>query len=258
MDIARYLDRIGYTGDTSPSLTTLAALQKAHALAIPFESLDIHLGRKIRLDIPRIFEKVMEDRRGGFCYELNGLFHELLLTLGFDLVRISARVYNAEKDAYGPEFDHLTNLVTLEGQSYLTDVGFGDFAITPIPFQVNELYTDPWGTWRITEPEPDQFFLHKQIPEGWLPKYRFTRTHRAYLDFQTMCNYQQYDPNSHFRSKKVITLPTEQGRITLSSQTLKITEQGEATETPVENDDHFERLLLEYFGISLTFPRGKK
>src|SRR5689334_17036776 len=107
LDIPTYLQRIAYRGSLQPTAATLRALHQAHMLAVPFENLDIHLGRPLLLDRPALFEKIVARRRGGFCYELNGLFAALLQALGFDVTMLSARVARTQ-GGFGPEFDHLT------------------------------------------------------------------------------------------------------------------------------------------------------
>src|SRR5690242_9417454 len=110
MDIAAYLQRIGYSGSRVPSADALRALHVAHLQAVPFENLDIHLRRPISLDPERLFQKIVLERRGGFCYELNGLFAALLRALGFQVTYLSASDAHAD-GGYGPPFDHLALLV---------------------------------------------------------------------------------------------------------------------------------------------------
>jgi N-hydroxyarylamine O-acetyltransferase len=108
-----YLQRINYDGALAPTAETLCQLQVAHLHAVPFENLSIHLGEPIVLEDEALFRKIVERRRGGFCYELNGLFSALLRALGFDVVRLSAGVAKAEV-GFGPEFDHMALMVWLE------------------------------------------------------------------------------------------------------------------------------------------------
>src|SRR4051812_21511122 len=110
-----YLARIGYAGSLAPTIETLRALHRAHLHAVPFENLDIHLGRPIKLDRGAFFRKIVGERRGGFCYELNGLFADLLAFLDFDVSLLSARVAR-EAGGFGPEFDHLAVLVHAGGR----------------------------------------------------------------------------------------------------------------------------------------------
>lgn len=122
VDSARYLERINYHGSREPILPNLQALHEAHMLAMPFEDLDIPLGRAIVLNEAFLWTKIVEHHRGGFCYELNGLFALLLRTLGFQVDMLSAAAARST-GGFGPDFDHLTLLVHLE-QDWLADVGF--------------------------------------------------------------------------------------------------------------------------------------
>ena len=117
LDLPAYLERIDYRGPTAPAAGTLRALHRAHMFAVPFENLDIHLGRTILCDVDRFLEKIVNRRRGGFCYELNGAFAALLTALGFEVTLLSARV--ARPDAsFGPEFDHLALRVSCSGRHW--------------------------------------------------------------------------------------------------------------------------------------------
>ncbi|HEY2737608.1 MAG TPA: arylamine N-acetyltransferase, partial [Thermoanaerobaculia bacterium] len=130
MDVAAYLQRIRYRGLTAPDAETLQQLHEAHLLAVPFENLSIHRGEPIELAEEALFEKVVVRRRGGFCYELNGLFAALLRSLGFEVTMLSAGVLRANGD-FSPEFDHMALLVNHE-ERWLVDVGFGDLFRQPL------------------------------------------------------------------------------------------------------------------------------
>lgn len=113
LNVPAYLARIGYTGPPSPDAETLRRLHRAHLLSVPFENLDIGLKRRIVCDAEASIRKIVEQGRGGFCYELNGAFAELLAQLGFRVTLLSARVVKRD-GGYGPEFDHLTLRLELE------------------------------------------------------------------------------------------------------------------------------------------------
>ncbi len=133
LNVSAYLDRIGYLGQIDPSAETLRGLHLAHMLAVPFENLDIHLGRLIPCDEARFLHKIIDERRGGFCYELNGAFAALLRALGFKVTLLSARVTLPDGSGAGPEFDHLTLRVDVhEDEPWLADVGFGDNFLEPL------------------------------------------------------------------------------------------------------------------------------
>ena len=135
MEINTYLERIGYSGSREPTVETLRQLHRVHMLSVPFENLDIHLGYPIGLSLPSFFDKIVRRRRGGFCYELNGLFGWLLEQLGFKVVMLSVRVFNGTQP--GPEFDHLILLIKLE-ENLIADVGFGDSFLEPLLLDTSE------------------------------------------------------------------------------------------------------------------------
>jgi len=141
LDVKAYLDRIAYRGSTAPNSETLRALHRAHLLAVPFENLDIALGRRIAMDLDAFVRKVVERRRGGFCYELNGAFAALLRALEFKVTLLSARVVG-EGGRESPEFDHLCLRVELE-ESWLADVGFGELFLEPLRLHSKVGQTDP-------------------------------------------------------------------------------------------------------------------
>src|SRR5262245_26694734 len=130
MDIEAYLKRIDYRGARTPTAETLRALHVAHLRTVPFENLSIHTGEPIVLEDEALFVKIVERRRGGFCYEANGLFAALLRALGFNVTMLSAGVANPE-EGFGPDFDHMALMVTLD-ERWLVDVGFGDSFREPL------------------------------------------------------------------------------------------------------------------------------
>src|SRR5256714_14530740 len=128
--IDEYLARIGYAGPRDPTPEVLRALHERHLLSVPFENLDIHLGREIVTDEQRIVDKVVAERRGGFCYELNGAFAALLRALGFDVTMLSARVPRPDGTT-SPEFDPMTLLVRTDGERWLAGSGFRQCSLPP-------------------------------------------------------------------------------------------------------------------------------
>ncbi len=249
LDVTSYLARIAYTGPTSPTADALRALQHAHLLAVPFENLDIALGRKIVVDEDVTVRKVVELRRGGFCYELNGAFAALLRALGFHVTLLSARV--SRKDGgEGPEFDHLTLRVDLD-EPWLADVGFGESFLEPLHLQPGLEQSDPAGTFRIVE-SGDRLHLEKVEPEGrWKRQYSFTLQPRRLADFAGMCHYHQTSPESSFTQNRVCTLATPDGRITLSELKLILTCNGQREETVLDSEDQRVEVLRDHFGIIL-------
>lgn len=246
-----YLRRINYTGELSPTLEILNALQRTHLLHVPFENLDIHMNRPIELDISKFFEKIVVKRRGGFCYELNGLFFELLRSLGFAVRRISARVYD-ENEGFGEEFDHMVILTEIEHSSYLTDVGFGEFAFHPLKMEINTTQHDECGNFMIEKHDENYFLVSKKEGHFWRPQYLFTTTGRNLHEYRKMCEFHQTSPRSHFTQNKMCSLPTQYGRITLSGNELKIRSKRTTKTKTIQNEEEFNECLRRYFDIKIN------
>ncbi len=258
MDIGPYLRRIAYAGSVEPSLETLRALHYAHLLAVPFENLDIHWGIPIVLDEARLFDKIVNRRRGGFCFELNGLFAALLRELGFRVSLLSGRVPIAENQT-GPEFDHLTLRVELD-ISWLADVGFGESFIEPLPLLPNAQQLQRWayyaidehdGRWRVLRyaPEPGTVSAPASTAPEWRMLYDLTMTPRTLRDFEPMCQHHQTSPESHFTRRRIVSRLTPTGRITLTDNRLVLTEGTQKTEFTLADAASYEGALRKHFGI---------
>ncbi len=245
----KYLERIGIKKVGNPSLEFLSELQLAHLYSVPFEDLDIPDRDRIILNIERIYSKIVPTKRGGFCYELNGLFHWLLTNLGFKVDILSARVYNHQKQELGPKFDHMTLLVHLD-KDYLVDVGFGDSFRQPIEMPDGER-TDISGRYKIFQTDGNVYELKRFEENEWQLQYSFTTMPRELTDYSEMCDFQQDSPASHFRTRMKCTIATPTGRITLSDNSLTITENGEKRRIEITSSGQFFQLLFEYFDINL-------
>ena len=248
MDIAAYLRRIAYHGPVVPTAATLRALHVAHLRAVPFENLSIHLGEPIVLNDQALFEKIVVRRRGGFCYELNGLFASLLRALGFDVTMLSAGVMS-ESGRFGPEFDHMTLLVRLE-EPWLADVGFGDSFVEPLRLQAGDWQMQAGGRWRLTVDGPQWVLSRAGSADEPVPKYRFTLTPHTYADYEAMCQFHQTSPESHFTRQRICTVATSEGRVTLAGMRLLTTQGSLKEERAVDVDEHA-TLLRDLFGIAL-------
>lgn len=248
MDIQAYLDRIGYRGPLDPTAETLRALQVAHLRTVPFENLSIHAGQPIVLDDESLFDKVVVRRRGGFCYELNGLFAALLRALGFRVTRLSARVARAD-GTFGPDFDHMALLVDLE-ERWLADVGFGDSFRDPLRLDERGEQPEPPRAFRIDE-DGDRLLLQRRdgAGESWQPQYRFTLQAYEYPEYAGMCHFHQTSPESHFTRQTVCSLATPDGRVTLSGMKLITTRNGEKQERVLASEEERAVLLRELFGV---------
>jgi len=248
MDVSAYLDRIDYRGPLNPDLATLTALHVAHLRSVPFENLSIHAGEPIVLNDEALFDKIVRRRRGGFCYELNGLFSALLRSLGFKVGMLSAQV--AKNDGgFSADFDHMALVVNLE-QEWLADVGFGDSFIEPLPIDTNQSQIQAKRTFRIDR-DGDYLVMLRTEPgsDVWEPQYRFTRRTYQYADYDDQCRYHQTSPESHFTQNRICSMVTERGRISVSDTRFIVSEEGLRRERAVTGQQDYQQLLREHFGI---------
>lgn len=251
MDTNAYLHRINHRGSLEPAAETLRALQLAHLRAVPFENLSIHAGQPIVLTDDALFEKIVRRRRGGFCYELNGLFAALLRALGFKVDMLSAQVADAE-GGFGPDFDHMTLLVTLD-QRWLADVGFGDSFREPLLLDVEEEQPQGERCYKIVSAESHRTLKQQENGGAWQDQYRFTLQPYNYADYAAMCRYHQTSPQSHFTRGRVCTLATNDGRITLSEMRLITSTLGqERQEQTLTTAEEYDLALRETFGIVMA------
>lgn len=257
MNVREYLSRIGIDmADVAANVDSLRRLQRKHLLSVPFENLDIHWKLPIVLDTAKFYEKIVGKKRGGFCYELNGLFNELLRDIGFQTRLVSARV-NDGKGTFGPEYDHAAIIVIIGEIEYLADVGFGAFTAEPLRFIPDIEQIDAAGIFSIRRYEDGYFAVYKKENDAWRGEYIFKPFGRDLSEFAEMCDFQQYSPESHFTKGKLCSVMTENGRKTLSNKSFIVTKDGEKIEKPVGSEEEFERILGREFGILTLNPSGK-
>ena len=251
MDIKAYLERLDYTGPLAANAETLRLLQVAHLRKVPFENLSIHSGEPIVLNDAALFEKIVSRRRGGFCYELNGLFCSLLRSMGFDAAMLSAQVA-ADEGIFGREFAHMALMVTLS-ERWLVDVGFGDSFLEPLRLDEQNTQAQGNNAYRIVR-EDQSRVLKRQSSEGvWKSQYRFTLKPCEYSDYADMCRYHQTSPESHFTKARICSRATPVGRISLSDLRFIITTtDGKRQEQILTNQEEYATILRDYFGIVMT------
>jgi N-hydroxyarylamine O-acetyltransferase len=251
MDTKAYLQRINYAGPLDPSAETLHGLQLAHLRTVPFENLSIHSDELILLDDRALFEKIVDRRRGGFCYELNGLFAALLRSLGFEVAMLSAQVANAA-GIFGPDFDHMALLVTL-AERWLVDVGFGDSFLEPLLLDEQNDQIQGNRAYRIDRESEYLALRRRSIDHEWKRQYRFTLKPYHYRDFAEMCRYHQTSPESHFTKERICSRVTNEGRITLSGlRFLTTADDGQRQERILTNPEEYATILRDHFGIVMT------
>ena len=255
IDSAAYLERIGYSGPTAPTWRTLRGLHLAHLRAAPFENLDIHLGRPIVLDEDALFAKIVSHRRGGFCYELNGLFAALLRDLGFGVTLLAAQ-YPRDDGVAPPETDHLVLRVTAadSDEPRLVDVGAGGDSFA-LPLRTATASKQPraasGANFRLVPEEGRQRLLRQEPGGPWEVRYAFTGQPRALADFVAGCAFHQTSPDSPFPRRRVCTRLTPQGRISLIEHRLITVDAGTRTERELADDAAYRDALRTHFGIAL-------
>lgn len=265
MDVPKYLSRIGFSGPTEPTLDVLRSLHSSHLHSVPFENLTIHSGGRVQLDLPDLYEKIVNQRRGGFCYELNGLFSWLLRRLGFQVTMLSAQVKSLT-GLYGPPFDHLTLMVIIDEQRWLCDVGFGSAIFpTPLSMDTGDLQVKDHRVYRLRTADGMTFLewqreKNKSADGDWIEVYKFNFEPRSFQDFFQMCQHHQTSPSSLFFCKSLCTLFKPKSHVAYVGRKLTTIRYPEVPGGEVEittrelQDEEVPGVLAEMFGIVLKSP----
>lgn len=257
---ADYLERIGLDASDigSRDRETLATLQRAHVTTVPFETLSItgdpfreEDGEEVSLVLPDLYEKIVERERGGFCFELNGLFGWLLGELGFDSDRIAAAMLGDDGDPRPPA-NHHTHLVSLD-RPYIVDVGCGVPTIRrPLPLDGTAVSDSAGVEWRVVESDrPDAEYLtqyREATAEEWADRYVFDTTPRKLSYFEATCDFLATAPESVFTGDPTVSIATENGHKKLSPETLTRSERGDRSEREIEDAEWYD-LLESEFGL---------
>jgi N-hydroxyarylamine O-acetyltransferase len=247
-----YLQRINYTGEVDATIEHLSAIHHAQFYTIPFENFDIFLDRPIHLEPEKLFQKMVLHRRGGYCYELNGLFLMALNSFGFDARALLGRVHvTGSPTGRG----HQISLITLHGEQWIADVGFGSTTPrVPIPLKFNHPITHDGQTSRLIEDK--HFGIMFQIKQNahWEDLYSFDLGYVFPGDIDYGNYFNSTSPDSLFTNARVAALPIVDGVATLFNDTLKRTVNGEETETQLSADQSYVAALQTHFGIELNVP----
>jgi len=243
-----YLARIGADRQPVPDAGALRELQLRHLRAVPFENLSIHLGEEIVLASEPLVAKLVDRRRGGFCYELNGAFAALLTALGYQVTMLAARVFTPV--GLGPLFDHLALRVAVPGadEQWLVDVGFGSFSHHPLrldPRAGEQL--DPEGRFQVLARDEGDL----DVVRDGEPQYRLETRPRVLADFAPTCWWHRTSPESHFTRSLTCSRLTETGRITLSERRLIRTTAGDRHEQALAGEAEVLEAYRAHFGIAL-------
>jgi N-hydroxyarylamine O-acetyltransferase len=250
MKLQSYLDRIGYRGGLRPDLSVLVALQQAHVCAVPFENLDVQLGRTVTTSPQDAYEKIVGNNRGGWCYEQNGLFGWVLEQIGFDVTRVAAAVMRQDRGAASLA-NHLSLVVTTPESStrYLVDVGFGGSMLEPIellegahtqaPFRLG-LERDNDGYWRFTEYLGDGNF-----------SYDFLNEPANESALQEKCANLQSDPASNFVLNLVAQLRSQEEHVALRGRVLHVASANGVAKRVLNSANELVTTLASQFNLDL-------
>jgi N-hydroxyarylamine O-acetyltransferase len=248
MDRERYLRRIGFDAPLRVDHATLAALQRAHLLAVPFDALDCHLGLPVSVEPADAYRKVVERGRGGFCFELNGLFGWLLTELGFGVTLLSAQPFTGD-GTLAPQFSHLALEVDLE-RPWLVDVGFGYFAREPLALDdPGEQLQD--GRRFVVGPEAagDDGLVAEELGMSRRWGYRFTLEPRGRADFADQCRIYATEPTSGFVQQAPVGRAFPDGWVTVTRERIIGSRGGVNLERPIAGEYDWRDALAEHFGF---------
>lgn len=245
-ELDRYFARVAYCGPRDASLVTLRALHRAHLLAISYENLDIHLGRPLTLDPAAMFAKLVDERRGGWCYEMNGVFGRVLETLGFEVRYLSGAV-GRDTDGWRAQGNHLVLLVTLD-RPWIADVGFGDGFLAPLPLEPGT-YSQGFLRYRVSRDGPWWRVHNHEF--GGADGFDFTLTPRALGDFAAQCRELQTSPESGFVKTTVCERFVPAGLVMLRGAVLRQVTAAGVTTDVLRDAGEYERALRECFGLEV-------
>lgn len=252
LDQDAYLERLNYSGTIRPTEEDLAALHGAQIYSIPFENFDICLGRQISLEPAALCHKLIQGSRGGYCFELNGLFLMALGWFGFDARPLLARVHlTGTPSGRG----HQISLVNIEGRQWIADVGFGQHGLRyPIPLELDRSSTQEGRQYRLADAGPLGNLLQTRTRERWHDLYSFDLGYVLPTDIAYGHHYTSTNPNSFFTFSRVAALAVEGGVKTLHNLTLKhLTATTETVQVLAEGQAYIEA-LKRHFGIELDVP----
>lgn len=255
-DLDAYCARIGYTGPREPSLAVLHALHFQHVCHVPFENLDVLLGRPVRMDLPALEEKIVRQRRGGYCFEQNTFFAAILRTLGFSVTPLLARVrWQMPPDVRTP-LTHMVLRVDLAGRPWLADVGFGSGPTAPLALDTAADQATTHEVRRIVA-QAGKFTHQLRTPEGWAEVYEFSLEEPAPIDFELGNWYSCTHPGARFTNHLVVARAEPDRRVAIVDRELIIRDrEGVAEKREIASPEELLALLARHFDLHL--PPGTR
>jgi N-hydroxyarylamine O-acetyltransferase len=255
--LAAYFARIGYGGAPRPDRETLTALHRAHRMAVTFENLDIMLGRGIALAPDRLFEKMVSGRRGGYCFEQNALFLLILDAIGFEARPLLARVWLMAEAT--PPRTHTLNLVRLDGEDLVVDVGFGGSFVPPMPLAAGlEAATADGARHRLVADADHGWMLERDGGDGWARQYSFTLDPVWPADLELANHFTATRPGTRFTTLRIASATTPDGYVSLIDRTLATSRMGRSDTREVADSEEYRRVLSDAFGLALSAEEVEK
>ena len=246
MDLQAYFDRIGYA-EGGTDTERLIRVHRAHITHIPFEDLDVYNGKLVSLEPEDLFRKLVTDRRGGYCFEMNGLFAEMVRAMGIPIHGVLARCARGG-GVFSPH-SHRMNLAVADGQEWICDVGYGgDCFVEPLRFQLGLEQTVHGCTYRVVPGEKVKFAVQILRNGGFEDMLGFDDMPALGQDFEMSNFYTNCHPSSIFRKAIMVNRFTETGRYSLSNLTLNEVENGVSRKREVPWEE-LPAVLEAYFGI---------
>ncbi|WP_420138107.1 arylamine N-acetyltransferase family protein [Sphingomonas sp.] len=261
-DLDLYLARIGLAAAPPATAEGLIALQRAHRLAIPFENFDVILGRGIAIDSDAVFAKLVTAKRGGYCFEQNRLFEDALIALGFSVRPLLARVWLGIQGAPPPK-THTLSLVTIDGQDWIADAGFGGSYAPPMPLADGEtadapdgarfrLMRDPLHGWMLERDGHAASTDGRGGGEGWQPQFSFTLDPVFTSDLLLSNFWTSTAPESRFRQLRIASIVLPQGFASLTDKSYRRRNGDKEASGEIEDPRVYRMRLSLLFGLDLT------
>jgi N-hydroxyarylamine O-acetyltransferase len=246
-DLESYFERIGFSGNSVATLSTLEALHLLHPKAIVFENLDVLLRRPIRLDVESLVRKLVHRKRGGYCFEQNTLFQTVLQKIGFDVNSLGARVqWRYPAGSVRPR-SHMVLQIRMPDASYIADVGFGLLTLTaPLRLEADIEQPTPHGIYRLV-PVGTEMRMEAKTSEGWAPVYQISLREEAPSDWEVYNWFTSTHSDSRFTRELVVARPADKVRYGLLNNVLSV----------YHLDGHVERHIIETPGALEVVLRNR-
>lgn len=257
INLDNYFGRIGYEGPASPTLDTLKTLHRKHTENIPFENLNPYLGMEVKLDLKSLEQKMILNDRGGYCFEQNLLFREVLRSIGFNAQGLAARIrWNRPEEEISAR-GHMLLLIEIDAQKYITDVGFGGLTLTtPLRLETGITQETPHEPYRLGCKGED-FLMQTQVRGEWKDVYQFNLVENFVPDYEITNWYLSNHPESHFVTGLIAARPAPERRYALRDNRFSVHHlNGETEKQALETAGEIRKVLETHFLLSLPEGNG--